>query len=809
MKRRPSVRQAERTVFDAEAAGSQCSECRFKALGAVPVKPEGGRGSLVIVDSFPTAYDDKAGHCVPTKASRLLDNTLAELKVYGVVKTWATLCHPPETSDESDLKQAIGCCKPRLERELEQSSPINETTKRRWILALGDEAFWVTTGKVGSSESWKGSPVTSVFANTKVLSSWQPRQVISKEGRKLGRLFFRHVERAVRFAQGQLGDFEWGEEFVDSGPELLEALQKIADYADAGNEYGFDLEADGLALTSKISCFAFAIPGMSVCFELPCSSEEDKFARRIFRSPGVMVTQNGSAYDRRVLKKQAYELGENYDDTLLAASILDPQLKKDLQSLVSAEFHSEAWKSEFKKDAETGVLTGDIWGSTDPKVARERRVYSGRDANSTLQIWFVQKQRLSLYEAGWKLYNDLKKLDRIMLRLRESGCEWDFLSAAELDAVYSEKRATSLTILQNAAASLGLFDFNPGSPKQVGDLFYVKCGIAPFKWTDSGAPSTDEDVLTELLKSDNEFARKFAIQLLDFREADKALGTYIRGMAPKLPETRVYGEWRAHTTPTGRFSCTGVPLQTLGAEMRRLIKATAGKLMVEADLAGAELRTVALFANERTMLQIFADGGDLYSIIARQMFQDPTIAKGHKLRQLAKTVILASNYGAAAETAYGVIVKDEKIRKEFPDLTVRQVKAMQNGYFKVCPRIPLWWDEEAEDSLARGYYLDPTSGAKLYFWGPVDRSLMANFPNQSAVARYMNHALLRVDVQMQPDWTILTAVHDSLTIEAPKESIKLVESLLQKEMTGTLYLKDRSVDLVVEAKTGANLASVK
>lgn len=804
MRRRPGIKAADRTSYDAEAAGALCKDCRFKALGASPVRPPQGRGKLVIVDSYPTAYDDKAGHEVPTRASRLLDNTLTEIGATDVCRTWATLCHPPETSDESDLKQAIGCCKPRLERELEQSSPINETTQRRWILALGDEAFWVTTGKMGSSESWKGSPVASVFANTKVLPSYQPRHVLSKEGRKLGRLFYKHVERAVAFAVGQLGDFEWPADIVDDGPELDACLESLAVHAEAGGEYAFDIETRGLDLTSDISCISFATPERSCCVQLP-SRRYDALIRRILSS-GHAVGQNISAFDRRCLAKHGYELTPYYEDTLLAASILDPQLPKNLGALVGAEFHADAHKASFKADKETGILQGD-WLSTDPEVERARRIYCLRDSYTTLLVWHVQRDRLALY--GKKLYQDLKLLDRVMLRLRESGCEWDFLAAAELDAVYSEKRAASLTILQNAAASLGLFNFNPASPKQVGDLFYVKCGIAPFKWTDSGAPSTDEDVLTELLKSDNEFARKFAIQLLDFREADKALGTYIRGMAPTLPETRVYGEWRAHTTPTGRFSCTGVPLQTLGAEMRRLIKASPGKLMVEADLAGAELRTVALFANERTMLQIFADGDDLYSIIARQMFQDPTIAKGHKLRQLAKTVILASNYGAAAETAYGVIVKDESIRRNFPDLTVRQVKAMQNAYFKVCPRIPLWWDEEAEDSLARGYYLDPTSGAKLYFWGPVDRSLMANFPNQSAVARYMNHALLRIDSQLEKEDMILTCVHDAITIETSKERIKLVESLLHKEMTGLLSLKGRSVDMVVESKIGATLDAVK
>lgn len=394
-----------------------------------------------------------------------------------------------------------------------------------------------------------------------------------------------------------------------------------------------------------------------------------------------------------------------------------------------------------------------------------------------------------------------------MYRLRESGCTWDPEAAAELELKYSKELEESRGQLQRAAASLGLPDFNPGSTKQLADLFFTKMRLAPIKWGDSGAPSVDEDVLTEFLKSDNPAAVEFSRKILSYRSAQKALGTYILGMAPEGGATRIHGEWRAHTTPTGRFSCTGRPLQTLGSEMRRLIKATPGKQIVEADLAAAELRTVALFANEKHMLQIFADGEDLYSILARQMFGDETIAKGHKLRQLGKLTILASNYGAAATTAWTQIVKDATVQKNFPNLTVRQVEAVQKKYFQACPRIKEWWAEEEEESRARGYYLEPISGRKLWFYGPVDRSLMANFPNQACVAAWMNRALLEIDSQLQPEDVILTCVHDSITVESP--DVVRVQKLLHKHMEGVLKYKNREVAMPVESKIGANLADVK
>ena len=415
---------------------------------------------------------------------------------------------------------------------------------------------------------------------------------------------------------------------------------------------------------------------------------------------------------------------------------------------------------------------------------------------------------MSELSVGWNHYQTLKRLTAIMLRLRESGCEWDFEAAAELDVKYSAMLEESLKQLQKGAAAFGLAEFNPGSGKQLRDLFFGKMRMTPIKWSEkTGEPTIDEDVLTEWLKSDNPAAVEFSRKILAYRSAQKALGTYIRGMAPEGQQTRIYGEWRAHTTPTGRFSCTGRPLQTLGSEMRRLIRCSRGKQMVEADLSTAEVRTIALFANEKRMLQIFADGEDIYTILVRDMFGDPKIVKKDKRRALGKFTILASNYGTAAETAWTVLMRNEEIQKNYPNLTVRDVQAVQNKYFQLCPRIKEWWKEEAEESSARGYYLEPISDRRLYFYGPVDRSLMANFPNQAAVAWWMNRALLAIDPELQEGDTILTCVHDAITIESFE--VERVQKLLHKHMEGVLRYKDREVAMPVESKIGATLDAVK
>ncbi len=413
---------------------------------------------------------------------------------------------------------------------------------------------------------------------------------------------------------------------------------------------------------------------------------------------------------------------------------------------------------------------------------------------------------------GQTLYAELKAVDAIAQVMRRTGCAWDFEAAKRLEGEYSEKLEKVEAQIKRATEGLGIPAFNPGSPKQVADLYQRCFKVEPVKWNKPNekgvaSPSYDEDALTEYLKSDNPACVEFSGKLLEWRGYAKMLGTYIRGMAPAPGADRVYGEWRAHTAISGRWSCTGVPLQTLSGEMRQLIRASPLKRIVEADLAAAELRTVALFANETKMLQAFAEGADLYSRLAQDMFGDPTIKKGHKLRQLGKLVILASNYGASPDTVWAQVVKDPTVQKEFPSLSVRQVLAIQNKYFASCPRIKEWWREEESACRKRGFYFEPLSGRRVKFFGEPNLNLLTNFPNQACVAWWMNRALLRVWAELRPEDVVLTVVHDAITVESPEP--ERVQALLHQHMGGVLTYAGRSVEMPVESKIGDTLDAVK
>lgn len=189
-------------------------------------------------------------------------------------------------------------------------------------------------------------------------------------------------------ATGQLSDFSWGE-IVVNAPKT--ALQKIEAIAHAGGEYAADIETGGLGLKVPLNCIGFAVAGLAVSVSVPYESEEvETLARSILRS-GVMITQNGALFDRPFLKHKGYELTPKHEDCLLASSILTPQLPKGLAFQASSEFHSEAHKSHYRSDQESGTSL-EAWADS-----RELREYNAKDCVVTYLLWQTQKKKLEEY----------------------------------------------------------------------------------------------------------------------------------------------------------------------------------------------------------------------------------------------------------------------------------------------------------------------------------------------------------------------------------------------------------------------------
>lgn len=791
MARRTLPKPIQKPDYDPKALGSTCSICPYKALGATPCKPriEGNSRFLVVLDQ-PDPVSVKHGELRTTVSQKLLERGMAEAGADSVSYLYATACRRPKDAKDKDVEQATQSCQPRLAAEIAQASPpsnVNEP-ERKWLLALGDYAFRVSTGKLGAADAWRGSPVESVWPGWKTISSWDPYVIGTAKGSRYAAVWYTHLDRYVKLATGELADFDWGELVIN---KPLEALRRIHAVASRGGEYAMDIETSGLGWDVSLNCIGFAIDGLAVSVKVPYESKEIEALVRDTLRRGTMITQNGYFFDREYLRRNGYDLTAQYEDCLFASSILTPQLPKSLAFQAASEFHGEAHKSQYHAD-ESGVLG---WG----EVTEELMTYNCKDCVVTLMLWRTQKSRFATY--GAQLYQTLKDLAPIAMQMRNRGVYWNKEAAVRLREEYTAKIDVEVAQLKKAAKVFGLEDFNFQSNKQLKELYFSKFRVVPVRYTEKGEPSVDGDALTEYLKSDNPMCAEFSKKLMGLRTLWKMRAVYIDGCAPGPGETHSRGEWRSWTAISGRWSCTGRPLQTVPTDMRELFSAEPGHVLVESDVAALEVRSLALFSGAKTLLQMLADGEDIHLYNAENVFQRK-LEKKSRERQVTKLIFFASAYRAAPDTVWRQVVQD------FKDITVKQVEVVQRALWKLHPEVVAWWDSELKACAARGYYLEPISGRRVVFYGHPEPSLSVNMPNQSLGAHLMNKALIGIYNELDHEHEyVVSQIHDSICLSGPDEK-KLLD-LCHKHMVSTVEYEGRSVKIEIEAKAHQNYRLVK
>lgn len=227
---------------------------------------------------------------------------------------------------------------------------------------------------------------------------------------------------------------------------------------------------------------------------------------------------------------------------------------------------------------------------------------------------------------------------------------------------------------------------NFGSPLQMIDLLFESPDGFRFdvvKFTEdkktkkiSDRPSTDEEVLLELLEIDDS---GFIKNLLELRELSKMYSTYVRGMWEKVnSNNRVHGGFLLHGTVTGRLSSRNpnlqnIPRDTTASDIKRMFTAPEGQLIMQLDYSQAELRVLAAAAQETTMIEWFKAGRDVHTASAAlkwDMDYDEILAmlndeshSDHKRwvarRKQAKTINFGIVYGQTAKKLAGSLSSDD------------------------------------------------------------------------------------------------------------------------------------------------------
>lgn len=345
-------------------------------------------------------------------------------------------------------------------------------------------------------------------------------------------------------------------------------------------------------------------------------------------------------------------------------------------------------------------------------------------------------------------------------------------------------------------------EFNINSPKQLGVVLFEHLKLPGSKKTKSGF-STAADVL-------NKLAADYPVvaHILEYRQLTKLKSTYADGLANFISEDgRIHGTFNQTITATGRISSTdpnlqNIPIRTeLGRLLRKVFIADSDCVFIDADYSQIELRVLAAMSEDETLMQAFADHGDIHRTTASQVFHIPYDEVTPLQRRNAKAVNFGIVYGISA---FGL--------SEDLHISVKEAGEYINRYFATYPKIKGFLDQTVEKAKEQGYVTTyfgrrrpvPELKSGNFMQRSFGERIAMNSPIQGTAADIIKIAMIRVNERLQKEnfrARLILQVHDELLIEAPREEAKCVKELLAQEMIEAVHLK---VPMDVDVNVGDN-----
>ncbi len=395
-------------------------------------------------------------------------------------------------------------------------------------------------------------------------------------------------------------------------------------------------------------------------------------------------------------------------------------------------------------------------------------------------------------------------LSFVLFRMEREGFTVDTAHLKELGKRYTEEIERRK---QEVIAAAGV-PFNLNSPQQLGEVLFERMKLPHGKKTSRGY-STSVEVL-EGLRFD---APDVIEPLLRYRQLAKLNGTYVEGLLPLVDrEDRVHSTFDQTGTATGRISSSEPNLQNIpvrteeGKEIREAFLPRKGWVLVDADYSQIELRLMAHFSGDETLINAFRNGEDIHARTASEIFDVPPEWVTPELRSRAKAVNFGLIYGISG---FGLSRNTGVSRKEAAEFISK--------YFRTYPGVKRFMDRTAAEGAEKGY-AETLMGRRRYL--PELRSSSAqvrefgkraamNTPVQGTAADIIKLAMVRIDRALREAGLksrLILQVHDELLLECPPEEADKASELLREAMENALALQ---VPLVADVHRGATWAEAK
>ena len=448
----------------------------------------------------------------------------------------------------------------------------------------------------------------------------------------------------------------------------------------------------------------------------------------------------------------------------------------------------------------------DVTGTGKSKINFEEveleaaKVYSCEDADVAMLL--AGKLAGELEELGLlRVYRDVElRFIEVLARIEINGVKVDAGRLREL----SKEFEAGLKDIEKAIFEEVGYEFNLNSPIQLRQVLFETLSLPQKKLTKTGESSTDVEVLNDLSKF-----HPVPEKVLEHRTLSKLKSTYVDAL-PRLinPRTgRLHTSFNPVGSSTGRLSSSdpnlqNIPIKTAqGRRIREAFIPEEGCVMLSADYSQIELRLLAHFSGDESLIEAFMTGSDIHNRTASEIFGVTPDLVTPDMRRLAKSINFGIIYGISAFGLAKQLGTSVSIAKSYID-----------EYFKRYGKVRDYIEKSISDAKSKGYAetllgrrrpIPELASDDRNRKGFGERTAM-NTPIQGSAADIINIAMIRIHERLASFKTrMILQVHDELLFEVPEDELDAVSLMVKEEMEGAWKL---SVPIVVEIGTGKNWA---
>ena len=462
-------------------------------------------------------------------------------------------------------------------------------------------------------------------------------------------------------------------------------------------------------------------------------------------------------------------------DTMIMAHIIDPLGSGALKRLAALHVDGRAVALQESLDIEL-IKNGWTWGTV-PTNFQPYWAYGALDTVLTMRIWEMFYEKCGPGGPYNKAYEIEMAARRIVTRMEING--------ARIDLDYSRRKYDELTEYSESVKSWAKQTYNGASITSNMQLvrLFEGLGAEITEFTPTGNKAVTKDQLKLLTITGSDEVKKLAEITLKQRKADKLANTYFLNFINDNVNGFVHPSVKTLGARTSRMSIQNPALQTLpkGDDTVRtaFIPKDEDHVIITSDLDQVEFRMFASLSNDPNLVSLFnradATGSDPFTEIGREIYNDPSMQRSDKRRNLIKGTVYGRLYGAGvAKQALTAGVAEN------------QMRTVSDAFDTRFPGMALF-QKQIEDAGMRR--LRAEGQGYVYTWTgrrlPCDEDrvyTLVNYLIQGGAAEVFKSNLIKLD---QADLTefLIVPVHDEIVLNAPRKDAQEIMKVVKECMT--------------------------